>query len=862
MNPRARLRPRRTHLAATASTAVAACVSAVLATGALSSPTQAPRAASVVASETGSALHRDERSTSPLRAARERFDAKDYAATRELLTAHLRRTRGEAAAHDLLAQALEKLGELDEAGWRYAVAARAYAAEGQSGPARAALAGERRCDPLAARREAFERKLVQDLASGAEELLAQGHTSRALQLAERIAPLARDKDAERVRNVAEKARASSREVDLEQESRERAPGAAWPLVERESRHYRLACHLEPELVERLGAVLDDLHAYYVAIYFDGDAKKARAEKATIRILPDRARMLELWRGGGNGPEGWWSPGTNEVITYDVRSRKGRLDEMLETLFHEASHQFMTLASGGGYVPAWLNEGTACFFEGTRAMADHRVLWPDAAIGRLATLVPALRSGRAPTALDVVAYSSPASYPAEYYAFGWGLVYFLQEYEDERTFEHVYRPLYARYKSAIVQRGGDPMKVFEEVFLGPDSPLGHATFAEFERDWSRWITERVWPLFGDDETARARRLERVTRYVAAAEAARGKKQALVGEKELVERALGHVEYVRTRIDGESAPDGELLLRQAALLERLERPAAAAPLVEQALDLADQGRFALEPARYAELEKLLARLDRRNAALRSVRSRTAGLVRAARALLADLAKDGDASVLRAMTFASSAGAALEDETGLLASARELRERARALGRLHGAVRPLESPATRWKTIFNAPPTRFDVEPGRASLECVRSHALVDPGVELSGEYEVRGRLVRAGAPDFGFAAALVVCARDDADWTAFGIDERGHAGQWVVERSAKNGVATNRPSTWTLDPPVAPDEEPELVVRVLADGRVSFRVGDRAPIESRLAVAPGLARRAGVFAKNGRVVFADLVAEPFP
>ena len=31
-------------------------------------------------------------------------------------------------------------------------------------------------------------------------------------------------------------------------------------------------------------------------------------------------------------------------------------------------------TGGGYVPAWINEGTASFFEGTRAMADHRVLW--------------------------------------------------------------------------------------------------------------------------------------------------------------------------------------------------------------------------------------------------------------------------------------------------------------------------------------------------------------------------------------------------------------------------------------------------------------------------------------------------------
>lgn len=845
MNPRARLRAWEGLVAATTCSVVAALFLGP--------------AAAASAAATGSADERTAPDAASLRAARERVDAKDHAGARALLEPLVARGRADGAAQELLGLVLERLGELDAAALRYELAAHAY---GDDRSARGALAGLRRVDPLAARREAFERKLVVDLAGAAEELAAQGSGARALDLARRIAPLARDKDADRVRALAEKVKDATREVDLDAATSARPAGADWPLVERESKHYRLACRLEPELVARLGDVLDDLHAHYVRVYFDGDAKRARAEKATIRIVPDRKRLAELWQGGGEPPEGWWSPGTNEVVTYDVRSRKGELDEMLETLFHEASHQFTTLASGGGFVPAWLNEGTACFFEGTRAMADHRVLWPDAARGRLSTLVAALRTGGKPTARDVVSYASPASYPVDYYAYGWGLVYFLQEYEDERTLEHVYRPVYARYSTECVKRGADPMALFEELALGKASPLGHADFDAFERDWSKWITGVVAPLFGDGAAARKKRLERVTRYVDAAQAAHGDRKAVVSEEELLSRALGHVEYVRTRIDGDAKPDAELLLLQAGVLERLARPAAAAPLVEQVLDLADEGRCVLDAARYADLEKRLAKLDRRNAALRTARSRAAGLVRSARALLAEYVRTGDAGVARAAGFAAEVGAALDDRDGLLASASALRDRARALGRLHGAVRALSSPTERWTTPFSAPPTAFRAERDRVELETVRTHAVADPALELAGEYEVRARLVRTGAPDFGYAAGLVTVALEDGDWTMFGIDERGQAGQWTIARTGKTGATTNRVATWPLDPPLAEDETPEFAVRVLADGRVTLRVGARTPIDARSSTPATLARRVGVFVKNGRVEFADLVVESFP
>ena len=189
----------------------------------------------------------------------------------------------------------------------------------------------------------------------------------------------------------------------------------WPLIELESEHYRLACHLEPDVVDLVADTMDDIYAAYVRIYFDGDERKAPSAKATIHIhatWDDMAALYGPTPSGGLG--GWWSPGGNEVHTYDTRDRGSSLDEMLDTLFHEASHQFMTALARGGPVPAWLNEGTSCFFEGSVAMSDHRVLWPDAALGRLGALSAALRSDAGPGLAAVIGYDQPGSYGGEYY----------------------------------------------------------------------------------------------------------------------------------------------------------------------------------------------------------------------------------------------------------------------------------------------------------------------------------------------------------------------------------------------------------------------------------------------------------------
>lgn len=786
-----------------------------------------------------------------------------------MLLEELRRGIVDAAICATYAEALAQLQRQDEAAHWFAEAARRYQEEQNTAPAKQCIAQLRRADPLSTRRDALLSKLATTLADAAADLEKQGHTQRALELLERLPPIATGKTADKVAELLTRTRATLERLDLDatagedgENVPELGPGS-YPVHELETAHYKLVANLEPELVERVGALMDSLFGFYVQVFFDGDAARARGAKATIRIHESREAMLRDWQ-GGPGPEGWWSSGENAVHCYDTRTNgSNSLDWMLETLYHEASHQFTSLLSQGGFVPAWLNEGTASFFEGTVAMADNRVLWPEAAEGRLRSLCAELSKPNGVRAQQVVAYNSPASYPAEYYAFGWGLVYFLQQYEDPATLAFVYRPLYARYTQAILKSGGNSMQVFEEVFLGAHSPLAHKSFEDFDRDWTRWILNEVRLLNGTDAKARELRLERMQRCLdRAVIAAKEGKSALVSEEELLARALGHLEYVRGKIDKTQKPDGALLVLQAEILERLKRPQAAAPLLEQALELATRGSFDLDEARRAELEARLKKLDSRNAALRAARTRSRELAKSVNGLIDDYVRAQPKPVLRAYTLAAQVAGILRDDEGLRTRANQLREEARTLGLLLGSLRALAGPRAAWKTVFALPPKQFQPESAAITLSSVRLHAEMLSSLTASGEYEVRATLERQGRMELGSSAGLVIAGREEADWHLVGIDDRGQAGIWTVRVTARNGTIPKRVALLKLSKPVAADERIQLRVRVYDSGKIDVQVGERPLVSGSIPLDGGVPRHAGVFVKNGTATWRDAVLELFP
>ncbi|MBL8862552.1 MAG: DUF1570 domain-containing protein [Planctomycetes bacterium] len=793
----------------------------------------------------------------PLEHARSLERARDWTGLAAFLGERARRVDLPPEEQRLLALACEGLGRLDEAAHHLDLAVAGWQRLGRETDEKAALAALRRVEPLSARRDPFVRKVTSTLAASAQDLLDGGDPERALRIAQGLPRLARGKEARSAAELLERAQAAFRRVEIARPGSPAAAGAPLPLVERESEHYLLACHLEPDVVERLGRLMDDVHSFYVRVYFDGDVKRARAAKASIRIAPDKQTMLRGWQGAGE-PEGWWSPGSNEVHSYDTRSSTRSLDDMLETLFHEASHQFMSLLAGTGRVPAWLNEGTSSFFEGTVALADGRVLWPRAAERRLEVLVRQIASRQAPRLRDVVEYAGAGSYAAEYYAWGWGLVYYLLEYEDPATLEQVYRPLYAQYRDEVVRRGTAPFEAFEGTFLGARAPRNHPDFASFERDWERWILDEVAPLHGRGAPARALRLARIERLIAAAEAASGARQKRGARpEELLERALVHFEWIRTRIDADQ-PDPELLLRQADVLERLTRQASAAALIEDVLDLAARGRFTLDEARRSTLEKRVARLDRRNAALRSARRRTSELSRTALALVEDYRDAG--LVLRAFTLASDLASVLDEP--LAAAAAELRAEARTRGLLRGTIRELSTGAGAWQPLLAVPPERFETSPEGAVLAGVRAVALVDTSFEAGVEYVVRARIQPLGERVPGATFGLVASGAPERGATLIGVDDAGLLGVWTLNAAPRGASTLRRTRTIPLAPAIAAGAAVELGVRVRADGALEIEIDATRVAEARLESGPAQVRHAGIFVRNAHARFEDARVELVP
>lgn len=224
--------------------------------------------------------------------------------------------------------------------------------------------------------------------------------------------------------------------------------------ERKTKFYELETNLDFEFFETVCAAMDEIHVFYRDV-FDYKKKAPRARVAIHRKRSDFDRFSQEILGRPLASEsvgGYWAPGLKTVVSYD-RSygdpNKTRSD-LWQTLFHEASHQFTTLlmeknVRKGIYTPAWLNEGTASYFEGCRIKADGTIIKNDIAEHRLREWWYLDNSDRKHSLEELTAHirntgpdsTGLLSYEGEYYSYGWALVYFLLNYEENDR--RVYAP---------------------------------------------------------------------------------------------------------------------------------------------------------------------------------------------------------------------------------------------------------------------------------------------------------------------------------------------------------------------------------------------------------------------------------------
>ncbi|MCA9001992.1 MAG: hypothetical protein KDB61_08720, partial [Planctomycetes bacterium] len=262
--------------------------------------------------------------------------------------------------------------------------------------------------------------------------------------------------------------------------------------------------------------MEQMNAFYRGV-FDYKVRGGTMRSCRIDVYKNREEFdrVELEnRGQPISPNvgGFFVPGENRVATYDSRSTGGTIDDLWSTLFHEASHQF-TRAVLPGLLLTWLNEGTASYFEGAflqpgGSVATNRI--PKTRLRSLYMLLGFVKGEKgdyvqarkphpnAPTLEQVITYYRPGSYPGEYYPFGWGLVYFFHNYENEAS-ERIYLPIYKEFMLTYKSGGDHDIKArFVEYFVTKAAVPGVDTFEKFEEHWMTWIRDLYDIHYGGPE----------------------------------------------------------------------------------------------------------------------------------------------------------------------------------------------------------------------------------------------------------------------------------------------------------------------------------------------------------------------------
>ncbi|MBK9129982.1 MAG: hypothetical protein IPM13_19740 [Phycisphaerales bacterium] len=142
------------------------------------------------------------------------------------------------------------------------------------------------------------------------------------------------------------------------------------------------------VLETSAIAMEQMNRFYRRFFrFKEDGGKT--PKIEIRIFKNRDEYLA--KGQNPAP---WSGGHfigSAVETYvGGTTGKESIRDMYRTLFHEAAHQFVSLSIP--FVPGWLNEAYASFFEGCSILSNGSVDWNKPATHRLFPLATRLDRG--------------------------------------------------------------------------------------------------------------------------------------------------------------------------------------------------------------------------------------------------------------------------------------------------------------------------------------------------------------------------------------------------------------------------------------------------------------------------------------
>ena len=376
-----------------------------------------------------------------------------------------------------------------------------------------------------------------------------------------------------------------------------------------------------EVLVRAAEAMEQMNGFYRQFFQYGTEEDGRAvPRINLNIFATRDEYLAL----GIGPPVEWSGGHFTGGAVETYIGPGGFQETVSTLFHEAAHQFVSLATRAA---GWLNEGLASFFEGTRILANGTVIMNLPANHRLLPLAVRMERGWMDSPTDglesgdvtVPPQTAPTwriilenrySWGPPWYAPTWGVVYFLYNVQDQTDGRFLYREAFGEFVNASGGRSGEgAVTNFESVVLAqpskptkgvdfPDDAALPTTVAELDGFWKDWIL-----ALRDEQSGRGEAFERPWLAWAGYALKRGEPDVAFEhfEKGLLERGS----------------DVDLLLAFADFLHR-ERDDSdrASKLVRRALR-ALESTETVDASAVTAAERLLKKYDPRERTLETVR-----------------------------------------------------------------------------------------------------------------------------------------------------------------------------------------------------------------------------------------------------
>lgn len=362
---------------------------------------------------------------------------------------------------------------------------------------------------------------------------------------------------------------------------------AWTF---ETDHYRIRTNAGYRVLMTVANAMEQMNVFYRRFHrFHEDGKGIPV--AGVHIF----RTYEEYKTIGNAPTDWagghWDG--SKVVTFDHRQGgDGSLRDTLQTLFHEASHQFTSLA-GGSAVPAWLNEGMASFFEGTKLLSNGRIEWNLLAPGRLYPLAEDLESD-SPHTLEQVITGQVEDYRV-YYPWGWGIVYYLYNAEDDDG-----RLLYRDRLAEYFQEYHTPnhLERFDQYFVSGGGVEGVRTLEDFEQRFRAYIRRLVAVDRGEIDTR-------------GEDEVRGDRQVALGDWNQAVR-------IYERLLAKDPGNTDVLWKLAGALEQAGQLDRAAGTLREWL-AASLAAGRVDPARRREAQRRIRKLDKLAQGLEGLRTR---------------------------------------------------------------------------------------------------------------------------------------------------------------------------------------------------------------------------------------------------